>query len=83
MVGPSGHIVGLDITKEFLEEAYCLVSKSGLKDRITFKVGDVNAIPYSDNTFGIYSNMVVTDATSWISTVGSSIKCNFGGNCSI
>lgn len=50
-VGPTGRIMGLDISREFLEEARFLASKFGLGDRITFQYGDVAALPFEDNSF--------------------------------
>lgn len=50
-MGPAGHIIGIDTTKEFLAEARSLASKSGLGDRVSFKEGDASRLPFDDNTF--------------------------------
>ena len=50
-VGPSGHVTGLDIVPEFLRYAEDLVKERGLSDRISFREGDVNELPFGDGTF--------------------------------
>jgi len=51
VIGPKGHVTGLDIRPEFLDYAREVVAKKGLSDRISFKEGDFNQLPYDDNTF--------------------------------
>ncbi len=50
-VGPRGHITGLDILPELLEYGSAMVRKAGLSDRITFRQGDVERLPFDDNSF--------------------------------
>jgi len=50
-VGPDGHVTGLDSTPEFLRHAEDLVRKSGLSDRISFRVGDVHRLPFDEGEF--------------------------------
>ena len=50
-VGPSGHVTGLDISPELLRYAAEIVEKSGSQDQISFKTGDVRALPFVDGTF--------------------------------
>jgi ubiquinone/menaquinone biosynthesis C-methylase UbiE len=50
-VGPAGHITGLDLSPEFLAYAEDVVKKAGLSDRISFRQGDVNKLPFDDDTF--------------------------------
>ncbi len=50
-VGPSGHVTGLDTSKEFLQYAQNLVESSPLSGQITYKEGDVNKLPFDDKTF--------------------------------
>jgi len=50
-VGPTGHVTGLDISEEFLQYARNLVESSSLSQGITFKQGDVNKLPFNDNSF--------------------------------
>ena len=50
-VGPAGHITGLDLSPEFLVYAKDIVKKAGLSERISFREGDVNQLPFDDNTF--------------------------------
>jgi demethylmenaquinone methyltransferase/2-methoxy-6-polyprenyl-1,4-benzoquinol methylase len=50
-VGPTGHITGLDTSREFLQYAQNIVESSPLSGRITYKEGDVNRLPFDDKTF--------------------------------
>jgi demethylmenaquinone methyltransferase/2-methoxy-6-polyprenyl-1,4-benzoquinol methylase len=50
-VGPDGHVTGLDISPEFLDRAQQIVERAGLSQRIAFKQGDVNALPFDNNSF--------------------------------
>ena len=50
-VGPEGHVTGLDIMPELLSYGEDLASKAGLSERVTFRAGDVNCLPFDDNTF--------------------------------
>jgi len=50
-VGLSGHVTGLDLSPEFLLYAERIVEKSGLSERISFREGDVNSLPFEKNTF--------------------------------
>jgi ubiquinone/menaquinone biosynthesis C-methylase UbiE len=50
-VGPAGQVTGLDISAELLLYAQEIVNKSGLSQLISFKQGDVNRLPFDDNTF--------------------------------
>jgi ubiquinone/menaquinone biosynthesis C-methylase UbiE len=50
-VGPAGHVTGLDLSPEFLAHARKIVEKSGLSERISFRQGDVNKLPFDDDTF--------------------------------
>jgi ubiquinone/menaquinone biosynthesis C-methylase UbiE len=50
-VGPSGHVTGLDLRPEFLAEAQGNAEKSGLSGRVSFREGDINRLPFDDDTF--------------------------------
>jgi demethylmenaquinone methyltransferase/2-methoxy-6-polyprenyl-1,4-benzoquinol methylase len=50
-VGPSGHVTGLDISPEFLLHAEGIVEKSGFAEQVTFQEGDVNKLPFENDTF--------------------------------
>ena len=50
-VGPAGHITGLDLSPEFLDYAKDIVKKAGLSEKISFREGDVNELPFEDDTF--------------------------------
>ena len=51
IVGPTGHVTGLDICPEFLLRASEIIQKAGLSQRVAFQEGDVRKLPFSDNTF--------------------------------
>jgi len=50
-VGPAGHVTGLDICAEFLLQAKENVNKAGLSEQVSFQEGDVNKLPFDDDTF--------------------------------
>jgi ubiquinone/menaquinone biosynthesis C-methylase UbiE len=50
-VGASGNITGLDLSPELLAYAEDLVKSAGLADRISFREGDINQLPFESNTF--------------------------------
>jgi demethylmenaquinone methyltransferase/2-methoxy-6-polyprenyl-1,4-benzoquinol methylase len=50
-VGPTGHVTGLDLSPEVLAYAKDIVKQAGLPERITFREGDVNKLPFDDDSF--------------------------------
>jgi demethylmenaquinone methyltransferase/2-methoxy-6-polyprenyl-1,4-benzoquinol methylase len=50
-VAPDGHVTGLDVRPEFLSLAEDLVERLGLKDRVSLQQGDMNDLPFDDETF--------------------------------
>lgn len=50
-VGPRGHVTGVDLVPEFLRCARETVSRRGLAERISFREGDMNHLPFEDRTF--------------------------------
>jgi len=48
---PGGHITGLDISAELLAYAQNKVKPSPLADWISFKEGNMNSLPFPDNSF--------------------------------
>jgi len=51
IVGPAGHVTGLDICPKFLMRASEITQKAGLSQRVAFQEGDVRKLPFNDNTF--------------------------------
>jgi len=51
-VGPGGHVTGLDVRPEFLTRAERLAKRMGLTERVAFREGDINHLPFDDGTFG-------------------------------
>jgi demethylmenaquinone methyltransferase/2-methoxy-6-polyprenyl-1,4-benzoquinol methylase len=50
-IQPEGHVTGLDLSPEFLAHARSIVEQAGLSDSVTFQEGNVNNLPFDDNTF--------------------------------
>ena len=50
-IGEDGHVTGIDLSPELLECAIQNVAEAGLGERISFKEGNVNALPFDDNSF--------------------------------
>jgi demethylmenaquinone methyltransferase/2-methoxy-6-polyprenyl-1,4-benzoquinol methylase len=50
-VGPQGHVTGLDIKPEFLEHAREVAAEKGMSDRVSFKEGDCNQLPFENGDF--------------------------------
>lgn len=50
-VGPAGHVTGLDLSRKLLDHAEEMIRQAGLSERITFQEGDVNQLPFDDDTF--------------------------------
>ena len=50
-VAPAGHVTGLDLSPEFLVNARETAKKSSLSKHVSFQEGDVNTIPFDDDTF--------------------------------
>ena len=51
VVGPSGYVTGLDLSPELLLRAEEIVKDSGLSAQISFREGNVNELPFDDDTF--------------------------------
>jgi len=49
-VGPGGHVTGLELFAEFVTYAQAQAKQSGLSDRVTFRQGNVNELPFDDET---------------------------------
>jgi len=50
-VGDAGHVTGLDLSPALLVHAEKIVEEHGLSERISFQEGDVNKLPFDDNSF--------------------------------
>jgi ubiquinone/menaquinone biosynthesis C-methylase UbiE len=51
LVGPTGHLVGIDASEVMIAEARRRVEHRGVS--VTFEVGDVQAVPYPDARFDV------------------------------
>jgi demethylmenaquinone methyltransferase/2-methoxy-6-polyprenyl-1,4-benzoquinol methylase len=50
-VGPQGRVVGLDLSAPLLARGVELARDAGLAERVSFKRGDVNDLPFDDDAF--------------------------------
>ena len=50
-VGPDGHVTGIDSSSEFLTYAKRFAEKSGISSQIFFQEGNVNKLPFDNDTF--------------------------------
>jgi len=50
-IQPNGHMVGLDISPQFLIEAQKYASQAGIADQITFECGVGESLPYPRAAF--------------------------------
>jgi arsenite methyltransferase len=59
-VGPSGHVIGVDMTDAMLEKARENARKVGLEDVVEFRKGNIEALPIEDESVdAIISNCVI------------------------
>jgi SAM-dependent methyltransferase len=59
-VGPSGHVIGVDMTDAMLEKARENAQKVGLEDVVEFRRGHIEALPVEDESVdAIVSNCVI------------------------
>ena len=49
-VGPSGKVLGIDISDQMLAHAQALMTKEGMADRAELKCGDAEQLPYEANS---------------------------------
>lgn len=60
--GPDGHVTGLDITPAMIETAKKNAEEAGIKN-IDFVYGDIEKLPFSDDSFhAVTSNCVINHA---------------------
>ena len=52
-VGPSGNVVLLDSSAAMLAIASTKAARSQLQDRVDIKIGDMQALPFADNSFDV------------------------------
>ena len=50
-MGPAGHVTGVDISREFLDHGRELAGKAGLSKQLTLREGDMNDLPFEDDSF--------------------------------
>ena len=51
VVGIGGHVIGLDLSSELVAYAQGLAEQSDHSGQVSFQNGDVNELPFEDNTF--------------------------------
>ena len=58
-VGPTGHVIGVDMTPEMLERARANAKEAGFKN-VEFRMGEIEHLPVADNSVDlIISNCVI------------------------
>jgi arsenite methyltransferase len=58
-VGPTGHVIGVDMTPEMLQQARANLQKSGRKN-VEFRLGEIENLPVADGSIDvILSNCVI------------------------
>lgn len=50
-VGPGGHVTGLELFADFVTHAQAQAKKSGLEQRVSFRQGNVNELPFDEASF--------------------------------
>ena len=50
-VAPGGHVTGLDLSPQYVAVARERIGGAGLARQVTFREGDVNALPFEDDCF--------------------------------
>lgn len=50
-VGPSGHVTGLELFADFITHAQTQAREARFSRRVSFRQGDVNAMPFDDDCF--------------------------------
>jgi len=56
-VFPRAEVVGLDLSEPLLELARSSMEKAGLSDRLSFEKGDVQAMPFEDDSFDVVASL--------------------------
>jgi ubiquinone/menaquinone biosynthesis C-methylase UbiE len=51
VVGPAGHVTGVDLSPEFLVYARDIAEKAGISKQVSFREGDMNNLLFDDATF--------------------------------
>lgn len=54
---PDSEVVGIDLSEPLLRRANQAAQSANLDDRVTFEKGDVQQIPYADNSFHVVLNL--------------------------
>jgi demethylmenaquinone methyltransferase/2-methoxy-6-polyprenyl-1,4-benzoquinol methylase len=50
-VAPAGHVTGVDISQKMVAYATDAAKKAGLSKQLSYREGDMNNLPFDDNTF--------------------------------
>ena len=50
-ISPGGHVTGVDISRNYLAEAEKRAGERGLGERVSFRYGDMSALPFDDDVF--------------------------------
>ncbi len=73
-VGPSGSVIGVDMTPEMVAKARDLAQQHGYRN-VSFRLGEIEALPVADNTVDvIISNCVINLATDKASVFAEAFR---------
>jgi len=50
-IGKKGHVTGIDLSTEFLDYGNKIIQSAGLSERVSLKEGNMNHLPFPDNSF--------------------------------
>jgi demethylmenaquinone methyltransferase/2-methoxy-6-polyprenyl-1,4-benzoquinol methylase len=59
-VGPGGHVLGIDLSENMVEQTRALVKDAGLEDRVELHCGDAAGLPFeADSIDGIFTSFTL------------------------
>ncbi len=50
-IAPGGHVIGVDLSSEYLTQAREIIQKANLSEYVSFREGDMNSLAFEDDTF--------------------------------
>src|SRR5437016_12535625 len=75
-VGPTGKVIGVDMTHEMLTKARENAKRNGF-DNVEFRLGEIEALPVADNSVDILiSNFVINQSPEKQREITVSIRCH-------
>jgi ubiquinone/menaquinone biosynthesis C-methylase UbiE len=50
-ISPGGHVTGIDISRDHLTQGEKIAHERGLEEQVSFRYGNMSALPFDDDTF--------------------------------